>query len=193
MAKFGQTWWGSQWLNSLSNIDYSNRLPRGRAYAGNNSVRDISITKNIINAKVKGSRPKPYNIEISIPKFSPEQKKELIDEIINNTHILAKLINSELPQELFEIAKKKGIKIFPTTWKDFNMKCSCPDWAVPCKHIAAVIYIVANEIDKNPFLVFQLHDLDVLAEIKKAGVVPKNSQIAIAQTSDFLIQKLYEK
>jgi len=164
--KFGQTWWGGQWLNALTHIDYDNRLPRGRAYAGNGSVLETKISGNNITSKVQGSRPRPYNISVSVPLFTHEQKKELVSGIQQDPFILTKLLNRELPQELNRLGLDHGIRLFPSTWKDFSMSCSCPDWAVPCKHLAAVIYVISHEIDLNPFLVLQLHGLDLLAELK---------------------------
>jgi SNF2 family DNA or RNA helicase/uncharacterized Zn finger protein len=187
--KYGITWWGSQWLNSLSHIDYDNRLPRGRRYAGNGSVKSIEINGNTINAKVKGSQPKPYNITIEVPAFNASQKENLIQAIIQDNFILSKLLNRELPQELNDIALKKGIQIFPSKWKDFKMKCSCPDWAVPCKHLAAVIYLVANEIDKNPFLVFTLHNLDLIAELSKRNITQKENEFEKIFTVEDFIEK----
>ncbi len=186
-GKYGVTWWGNQWLNSLTHIDYDNRLPRGRAYASNGSVRSIEIKGNIIVAKVKGSRPKPYDINIEIPLLNSTQKKELIEAIINDNFILSNLLNRELPQELNDIAEKKGIKLFPSRWNDFKMKCSCPDWAVPCKHLAAVIYLVANEIDKNPFLVFTLHGFDLIDELSKLNITKKENEFEkIMSVADFV-------
>lgn len=82
------------------------------------------------------------------------------------------MLNRELPEELFEIANAHRIKIFPDSWQSFSMNCSCPDWAVPCKHLAAVIYITANEIDKNPFLAFELKNFNILEEISKINDTP---------------------
>ena len=167
MAKYGITWWGQQWLKSLSRIDFSNRLPRGRSYAGKGAVSKIEFDRNRIVAKVKGSRPRPYNVEIDIPVFSLNQNKKLQEIIRNNPQILSRLLNRELDPSLDTLAQNKGIPIFPSSWKDFGMKCSCPDWAVPCKHIAAVLYLVANEVDKNPFILFNLHGFDLLESFQE--------------------------
>jgi uncharacterized Zn finger protein len=164
--KFGQTWWGQQWLNALTHIDFDNRLPRGRAYAGNGSVKDITINGSSITAKVQGSRPSPYKIKISIPGFTSAQKEKLVGEIIKNPLILSQLLNREIPEELNRLALDHNIRIFPGSWMDLNMDCSCPDWAVPCKHLAAVIYIISNEIDANPFVLFSLRGLDLIASLK---------------------------
>ena len=162
---FGKTWWGQQWLNSLSNIDYSNRLPRGSTYARNGSVASISIDGNTIKAKVNGSRPKPYDICIIIPPFFEPEIKKLIVAIAEKPVIISRLLNRELDPELLQIAEQIGLKIFPRQCTDFKMQCNCPDWAVPCKHLAAIIYKISLEIDNNPFLVFQLHNVDLPKEL----------------------------
>lgn len=167
---FGRTWWSDQWLNALQQVDYSNRLPRGRAYARQGAVVKIDITRNIIKAKVTGTRSTPYSVDITVPEFTEKEKTVLVEEIINNTVLLSSLLNRELPPEVLTLATSKKIKIFPESWKDLKMSCSCPDWAVPCKHIAAVIYVIANHIDQNPFLVFEMHNLDIFSELKKFDV-----------------------
>jgi SNF2 family DNA or RNA helicase/uncharacterized Zn finger protein len=165
MAAYGRTWWGEQWLNALNRIDFSNRLDRGRNYANKGMVASIKINENIVQAKVKGSRPMPYDITIVVPPFFEEEKKVFIESIKTNPLVLSKLLNRQLPQELMDIATEKKIKIFPQSWQDIKLNCSCPDWAVPCKHLAAVIYTIANEIDQNPFLVFYLHRFDLVKEL----------------------------
>ncbi|MBX9782868.1 MAG: DEAD/DEAH box helicase [Chitinophagaceae bacterium] len=165
MAQYGRTWWGQQWLKALDRIDFSNRLPRGKSYANKGMVASIKINENTIQAKVKGSRPKPYDITVVVPPFFDEEKTIFLDSIKNHPLILSQLLNRQLPQELLEIAEKKNIKIFPQSWQDIKLNCSCPDWAVPCKHLAAVIYTIANEIDQNPFLVFGLHRFNLLESL----------------------------
>ncbi len=166
---YGNTWWGKQWLNALSNIDYSNRLPRGRTYANKGMVKEISIEGNKISAKVAGSRPSPYKVNISVPEFTAAEKAKIMAMVTDNPAYLSKLLNRRLPNELNDICSRQGIHIFPNTWDDLNGGCSCPDWAVPCKHMASVLYLIANEIDKNPFLVFQLHDFDLFKGLEGIG------------------------
>ncbi|MES2734081.1 MAG: DEAD/DEAH box helicase [Bacteroidota bacterium] len=167
--QFGNTWWGKQWLNAFDNIDNSNRLPRGRSYARNGSVRDFVCNQTVITGKVQGSSPKPYKIQIEISRFSDADKRLVVNTITENPAFLGKLLSRELPPELKDALLKKSIHLFPSSWRDMKATCSCPDYAVPCKHIAAIIYLIANEIDKNPFLVFELHGMDVLAAIEAAG------------------------
>lgn len=169
--KYGQTWWGQQWLQALNNIDWSNRLPRGRSYANNGSVREVSIEGNTITARVKGSRPQPYKIAIKVPSFSAGEKEKLVIDISQNPVLISRLLNRELDPAILTTAENLGIRVFPKSWSDIDMECSCPDWAVPCKHIAAVIYKVCAEIDNNPFLIFHLHKLDLVEALKEKKIV----------------------
>ncbi|MDI3521790.1 MAG: hypothetical protein PWR04_1778, partial [Anaerophaga sp.] len=188
MAKYGQTWWGEEWLKALSHIDYSNRLPRGRAYANKGAVQEIIFNGSTINAKVRGTRPKPYSVTIKVPAFSEEGKRTLLDAIIGNPLLLSKLLNRELPVALNSLAREKGIKIFPQRWDDLEMECSCPDWAVPCKHLAAVINVIANEIDRNPFVVFKIHGFDIIEELKKKGLEAVDERVTIPATDEWKVE-----
>ena len=186
---FGKTWWGQQWLNSLNNIDYSNRLPRGSSYARNGSVTKIDIKENHINAKVAGSRPKPYNVDIILPPFFDPELSTFIDSLAGRPVIISKLLNRELDPEVLAIAEQMGLKVFPKQWTDFKMQCSCPDWAVPCKHLAAVIYKVSAEIDNDPFLVFGLHHVDLIGELNKRGIFVTKETTVIPDLSDLYFDK----
>lgn len=166
---YGNTWWGKQWLNALNDIDYSNRLPRGRTYANKGMAYDIKIDENRITAKVRGSRPTPYRVDFKIPLFGANSKAKIIEIVTGNPLFLSQLLNRELPKELKETCENAGVHLFPKTWKDITGGCSCPDWAVPCKHMASVLYLVANEIDKNPFLVFDLHGFDLFKGLEGIG------------------------
>ncbi|MBN2534746.1 MAG: DEAD/DEAH box helicase [Spirochaetales bacterium] len=169
IIRFGNTWWGNRFLHALNDIDFSNRLPRGQRYARNGSVRSIDINENHINARVQGRRPRPYKISINLSPFSPKEREKIENLIKENHYYISQFEIQVLPSELYEELLQIGINIFPSTWKDMNMYCSCPDMAVPCKHLAAVIYIIANEIDKNPFIIFNLHKYDILGTFKQAG------------------------
>lgn len=187
---YGNTWWGSHWLKSLSHIDYENRIPRGATYARKGNVKEIQILGNVITAKVAGSRPRPYKVTITVPAFSNEQIDRLMEDIIARPALISKLLNRELDPEIITIAERRGLKIFPSQWNDFKMYCDCPDWAVPCKHLAAVIYMVSREIDSNPFLVFEMHNANLLDELKKRGIeIEVKANMEIPALNDLFIQK----
>jgi len=190
---FGKTWWGEQWLNALTHIDFDNRLPRGRAYASHGAVLDIRVKNNRIEAKVQGTRKEPYHIFIEVPRFSQAQKNKLIGAIKSDPLLIPELLNRQLPQELQRIARDHHLKLFPSSWKDLKMRCSCPDYAVPCKHLAAVIYLLANEIDANPFLVLQLHGVNLISELKKAGLtVQQHAREEICPVEQMIVDEVPE-
>ena len=166
---YGTTYWGKQFLNALNEIDYSNRLPRGKTYANKGMVSDINIDANRITAEVQGSRYKPYQVKFNFPTFSAKQKAQILELVTDNPAYLSKLLNRELPSALDQACSRLGIDIFPSTWRDVSGHCSCPDSAVPCKHMAATLFIIANEIDKNPFSVFELHDFDLFKGLEGIG------------------------
>lgn len=166
---YGSTWWGKQWLQALADIDYSNRLPRGKTYANKGLAHDLELQGNTITAKVTGTQSQPYRVQITVPAFDPDTRERLVRLVTENPLFLSKLLNRELPPELNEACLAENIHVFPRRWDDLRGACSCPDWAVPCKHMAAVLYLVANEIDKNPFVVFDLHGFDLVAALQESG------------------------
>jgi SNF2 family DNA or RNA helicase/uncharacterized Zn finger protein len=168
-SAFGQTWWGQQWIKVLEGLDQSGRLARGRTYANNGSVQSIAFEGNKIAARVKGTSPRPYKIAFKIEPLSSSDKARLVSLITDNPLYLTQLLNRQLPSELYNDCERKGISLFPRSWDAFHSDCSCPDWGDPCKHRAAVLYLVANEIDKNPFLIFELRDFDLFKSLEALG------------------------
>ena len=186
---YGTTWWGQRWLDALAGIDYENRIPRGKDYADSGKVRALKIDeeKREVKARVTGHYDPFYAVKLTLPAISEEDKARLVDRLAESPLIVAHLSARELSPEIAEIAESLGIRIFPTSWKDLEMSCSCPDWAVPCKHIAAVIYKLSEEIDANPFLLFTLRGIDLVAEMETRGVALEKAVEAEMPTWDDLI------
>ena len=186
-GSYGQTWWGAQWLNALSQIDYDNRIPRGRSYANKGAVTKIEIQHGKIHARIKGSRPRPYSANIEVPEMPRQQTKALLDALALDPVIISKMLNRELDPAVLERARMLKVDIFPARWKDLSMRCSCPDWAVPCKHLAAVIYLISREIDGNPFMVFALKGVDLAQELKARHIAIEREAEAALPTVDALL------
>ncbi|MEA1910831.1 MAG: SNF2-related protein, partial [Spirochaetota bacterium] len=118
---------------------------------------------------------------MTITPFKKKEKERIVSIISSNPYYMSQLEGRMLPTELHHELSKEKIMLFPSTWKQMGMKCSCPDWAVPCKHLAAVVYIIANEIDKNPFLVFGMHNFDLVKELNlSSGRSAEEDIISIA-------------
>ncbi|MFO1251900.1 MAG: DEAD/DEAH box helicase [Inhella sp.] len=172
-TRFGSTWWGQQWLQALTQIDYDNRLPRGRSYANNGSVVALKQEGGRISAKVQGSRL--YTVRIEVPAFTPKQAATLLEAVAQDPALLAGLLNRQLDPALLALAERLGLSLFPRRWNDLQMQCSCPDWAVPCKHLAAVVYLLSRDIDGDPFKVFELRGLDLLAGLQTRGTLSRQA------------------
>jgi len=164
---FGKTWWGKRWLDSLTKIDFENRIQRGSRYARNGSVQNVQVVDNQIIARVQGSRRLPYKVEITVPVINKVQQKQLLERIRINKLIIASFINREVSPLLDQEALAMGITLFPDSWRSLQMSCSCPDFAVPCKHIAALIYVISEMIDRDPFFLLKMKGLDLERELKE--------------------------
>ena len=112
---------------------------------------------------------RPYDVDIQVPAASPADATRLVKQLAADAGLIARLLNRELDPAVLQQAQRLSIPVFPARWSDLKMHCSCPDWAVPCKHLAAVIYLLSQEIDGDPFLVFSTHELDSAAIAAGAG------------------------
>lgn len=167
---YGHTWWGVQWLSALTQIDHENRLPRGRTYANRGAVLHLEMKGGRVSARVEGSRAQPYAVEIDVPPIPDADAVRLVERLAADAGLIGRLLNRELDPVVLEEARQLKIAVFPTRWSDLRMSCSCPDWAVPCKHLAAVVYVLSREIDGDPFLVFSLRGLDLPTLMRPHGV-----------------------
>lgn len=153
---FAKNWWANRWIKALERLVDAGRLRRGRSYARRGQVVAIDETKRGIAAKVQGSRPTPYKVSINIDTLSDTQWGYVIDALAAQAIFTAQLLAGEMPQEIESVFTKAGVSLFPSLEGELVTNCSCPDWANPCKHVAAVHYILGEQFDEDPFLIFRL-------------------------------------
>ena len=158
-GSFGQSWWAKRWIAVLESFDIGARLSRGRSYARRGQVTAIEVAEGLVKAKVQGSRPKPYDIVIKVATLSQADWKKLADALGKEALFAAKLLAGEMPEDIEKAFAAAGLSLFPAKSKDLDTDCSCPDWSNPCKHIAAVYYLLGEEFDRDPFLVFKLRGM----------------------------------
>jgi uncharacterized Zn finger protein len=150
------SWWARRWMAALDGFGWTGRLSRGRSYARNGRVIDVEIGPGTVKARVQGSERQPYRIEMTLEKFPDGVWDRVIGALARQALYTAKLLAGELPAEVVQLCDTAEAPLFPSHPNDITMKCSCPDWAVPCKHVAAVHYALAAELDRDPFLLFRL-------------------------------------
>lgn len=153
---FAKNWWAQRWILSLERLMDPRRLTRGRNYARKGQVLSIEETNHGITARVQGSRPTPYIITIQIAPLSDEQWEKVIDALSEQAIFTAQLLVGEMPEEIEVAFQSAGVSLFPAKGGDLTTACSCPDYANPCKHIAATHYILGERFDEDPFLLFRL-------------------------------------
>jgi uncharacterized Zn finger protein len=153
---FARNWWAQQWIESLERLVDAGRLSRGRGYARKGQVLSIEETKDGISARVQGSRPAPYHVSIKVAPLNDGEWKKVIDALAEQAVFTAQLLAGEMPQEIERAFTAAGVSLFPARRGDLETGCSCPDYANPCKHVAATHYILAEQFDEDPFLLFRL-------------------------------------
>lgn len=154
--RFGTTWWGRLWIRALEQLgdDFENRLPRGKKYAEEGAVSHFTVSPGEIQAKVHGR--KTYNVTLGLPALSATQWDKALERIHAESRFVASLLAGEMPQGLDETFREAGASLYPRVPKELQTHCDCPDWANPCKHVAAVCYIMAEALDRDPWLLFDL-------------------------------------
>jgi uncharacterized Zn finger protein len=152
---FGASWWAKRWIAALDRFGWGSRLQRGRTYARQGQVLSIDFAGAKIKAKVQGSRPRPYDVTIEMQPLSAHQWSQAIDALARQAIFAAKLLAGEMPQDIEQAFDAAGVPLFPHGPEDISASCSCPDYANPCKHIAAVYYLLGERFDEDPFLIFQ--------------------------------------
>jgi uncharacterized Zn finger protein len=153
---FAANWWAKRWLAVLDSYGIGSRLQRGRSYARSGQVLNIDVQTGLIKAHVQGSLPKPYDVEIQVNALPDSEWERVLDTISQQAIFAAQLLDSEMPQEIETAFEEAHVSLFPTTTRDIVTDCSCPDYSNPCKHIAAVYYLLGEQFDRDPFLIFTL-------------------------------------
>ena len=148
-----QSWWGQAWCRNLEQYaDYESRLDRGKRYVKTGTVIDLKIKKGKVEARVQGTRRAPYKVEIRISPLSEENCQKIIEKCGRRIENMESLIKGEFPMDLQELFTGKD-GLFPTP-REISFSCSCPDWALMCKHVAAAMYGIGVRLDENPFYFF---------------------------------------
>lgn len=174
----GETWWSKRFIGILESFDMGARLVRGRRYARAGQVLDLSVTPGEVTARVQGSRPRPYEVHIGMLTLSAKDWGRVEAVMAARAVFLAKLLAGEMPRDVEEAFAESRLSLFPVTARDLASDCSCPDWANPCKHIAATYYLLAEAFDADPFLIFRWRGRDRDALLASLGARPDADQAA---------------
>jgi uncharacterized Zn finger protein len=167
MAEFSRTWWGQRFISALEKLSDSGRLSRGRSYARNGKVLNFEIKDGLITAQVRGSvnpyfgvyKEPLYLTTIEFKSISAANWSAAIAYVASKASLISRLMLNEMPDTIENAFAKLDLNLLPRNKSDFKTSCSCPDWGDPCKHIAGVYYLIAAQLDQDPFLLFELKGL----------------------------------
>jgi uncharacterized Zn finger protein len=186
-GSIGAAWWSRRFIDILEHICDKGRLTRGRAYARKGQVLTLVITPGVVTAKVQGSRPSPYAVSVRISAYGEREWARLESALAEQAIYRAQLLAGEMPPEIEDVFAGCGLPLFPDRAPvpgtrsrsgkdgghgDLDMGCSCPDWGFPCKHLSAVLYVLAEAFDDDPFLVLAWRGRDkdsLLASLRLTG------------------------
>ena len=149
----GQTWWSERFVSVLEHIGLGNRLQRGRNYARKGQVISLDVDAGLASALVQGSRSRPYRVRIGIRAFGKAEWAKVEASLAGSAWYAAKLLAGEMPDDIEDVFATVGLSLFPAAAQELSMDCSCPDYEVPCKHIAAAFYLLAEAFDEDPFTI----------------------------------------
>lgn len=154
------SWWGNAWCSNLERYaDFESRIARGKRYVRAGMVVDLQIKPGKVTARVQGSRKTPYKIEINIQPLDENKCRKIVDSCTRKAANIDTLLAGAFPEDMQELFSGKD-GLFPSP-KEIRFSCSCPDWAVMCKHVAAVLYGIGVRFDEDPLLFFMLRGIDV--------------------------------
>ncbi len=146
-------------------------------------MKSIEVSGSAVTARVQGTQPAPYRVTIHVRPLTSEEWERAMAELASQARYSASLLAGEMPPDIEEAFHAAGVPLFPTAEGDLKTSCSCPDWANPCKHVAAVHYILGEQFDRDPFVLFELRGRSrekILAALRARRAVPTEEVVGAA-------------
>ena len=149
----GESWWSQRFLDLLDSFGLGGRLDRGKSYARKGQVISLEVEPGRVTAAVQGSRARPYRVRIALARLAEADWRRAEEAMVSRATFLARLLAGDMPEDIEEAFAACSGGLFPAAHDELDTDCSCPDWARPCKHVAAVYYLLAEAFDDDPFLI----------------------------------------
>jgi len=164
---FGLTWLGRRWLQVFEPSAVDSRLAKGRSYARSGQVIDVRVRAGLVTASVQGSTLKPYEVAITVRPIGDGVWDQVVAALAERPAVAARLVAGDAPEALDEAFAAAGASLFPNRLRDIKNQCECTDWSNPCKHAAAVYYLLCEQMDADPFVLFALRGRSREAVVKE--------------------------
>ncbi|MDT4987710.1 MAG: hypothetical protein QOI74_1804 [Micromonosporaceae bacterium] len=167
----GTSWWSRRFLAVLESFALGTRLTRGRSYARAGQVLALTILPGTVTASVQGSRPTPYAVTIGLAPFDEPVWHAVERALAAQALFSAQLLAGEMPDEIEDVFAAAGAPLFPASIGELTLGCSCPDWSIPCKHLAATFYLLAEAFDTDPFQILYWRGRDRETLLTRLGIL----------------------
>lgn len=151
-GQMASTWWSQRLVELLDSYGLGARMQRGRRYARQGQLVSFDVQPGVLVAQVQGSRRTPYVVTVAARTLGDHQWEAIEDAMRSRVAFGARLLAGEVPPELEVLFDDVGVALLPARWSDVRATCSCPDWESPCKHVAAALYVFADRLDDDPWL-----------------------------------------
>lgn len=172
---FATTWWGARFVDAMEAVGGTGRVARGRSYARSGQVLGLDVAAGAVRAPVQGSRATPYAVVLGFETWDGSARARLADALAADPGALAAVLAGTLPTGVEELCARAGLDLLPVSGADARFSCTCPDYGDPCKHAAAVVYLLAEWLDEHPFGVLTLRGVEreaLLADVSDRRRAP---------------------
>ena len=191
MSKYAKTWWGQRFIEALEDFTDSGRLQRGRSYSTDNRIKQWLLKEGKVEAKLRGNvnpyfgvyKEPTYKVSVQMTPLSAAQWQKIIQKLTQRASFIARLLLNEIPENIETVFADLGVHLLPKDYRDFKVACNCPDYEVPCKHIAGVCYRLAGQLDQDPFLLFEMRGLPPEKLLQELASSPLGKVLSDAKSS----------
>ena len=191
MSKHAKTWWGQRFIEALEDFTDSGRLQRGRSYSTDNRIKQWLLKDGKVEAKLRGNinpyfgvyKEPTYKVSVQMTHLSAAQWQKIIQKLTQRASFIARLLLNEIPENIENVFADLGVHLLPNDYRDFKVACDCPDYEVPCKHIAGVCYRLAGQLDQDPFLLFEMRGLAPEKLLQELANSPLGKVLSDAKSS----------
>ncbi|MBQ9431626.1 MAG: SWIM zinc finger family protein [Kiritimatiellae bacterium] len=176
-----RVWWSRRWTEMMERFHLGARLGRGRSYAVSGQVSELEIAPGLVSALVQGASSAPYRSEIRLRRLDAAVRDRIAGLLKSRPILLARLAADELPSDVEEIFLREKMPLFPSRRDDLRTSCSCPDYANPCKHLAAVWLLLGEAFAKRPSVLLAIRGLDPESLLGKPSPPEPSSPPSVAR------------
>lgn len=168
----GKSWHAAALRDAAERLLGVGRSGSGRADARAGRVQWLDVEAGIARGDVLDADGELYQARIDLPVYSPSDREVFLQVVRARPELPARLAAGEYPQEIEGALAPHEISLLPRDASELSHDCSCLDWPGPCRHVAALVYVLVEAVDEHPVHLVTLRGLtleDLVAPRAPAG------------------------